>query len=324
MPLIQKSLFTVKHLVTHHLVACCLVAYCSLLALPIKSASAATDNQNHIVVTIKPLYSLVAHLTDGIETPVLLMKQAQSPHHYNMRPSERRLLANARMIVWIGPQMESYLNKVIQQQSVIKVQALQAKDIVLYTARNSDHQSSAHQSSGHLHSDHATVDPHIWLSAKNAIAISKHISEQLILNDPAHTEKYEHNLQNLITKITLTSAQTKSDLKTSIQPFIAHHDAFQYFEKEHGLNYIDSVTTGEETGTSLKQLKRIKEQIRNNNIQCVVFQPPRPDIINTITNQTTIKTAALDPLGLNIKNHKNAWFEIIEHTTLNFKHCLTP
>lgn len=314
MPLILKSLFILKYLAV-----CCL-----LLALPINSASAETDNSNHIVVTIKPLYSLVAHLTDGIETPVLLMKQAQSPHHYNIRPSERRLLANARMIVWIGPQMESYLTKVIQQQSVIKVQALQAKGIVLYTSRNSDHQPSAQQPSEHRHSEHDTIDPHIWLSAKNTIAISRHISEQLILSDPANTKKYEHNLRNLITKIILTSEQSKSELKTSTQPFIAHHDAFQYFEKEHSLNYIDSVITGEETGISLKQLSHIKEQIRNNNIQCMVFQPPKPDIIKTLTERTTIKTAALDPLGLDIKNHKNAWFEIIEHTTLNFKHCLTP
>ena len=69
-----------------------------------------------IVVTIKPLYSLVAQLTEGIEEPVLLMKTIQSPHHYNMRPSERRLLSDAKMVVWLGPNLESYLDKIIKQQ----------------------------------------------------------------------------------------------------------------------------------------------------------------------------------------------------------------
>ena len=75
------------------------------------------DKPGTIVVSIKPLYSLVAHLTEGISKPVLLMKQMQSPHHYHMRPSERRLLANAKIIIWTGPQMESYLNEIIQQAS---------------------------------------------------------------------------------------------------------------------------------------------------------------------------------------------------------------
>ena len=77
-------------------------------------AGSQAENPGKIVVTIKPLYSLVAQLTEGVEEPVLLMKQMQSPHHYTMRPSERRLLADARIIIWIGPQMESYLSKIIK------------------------------------------------------------------------------------------------------------------------------------------------------------------------------------------------------------------
>ena len=92
-----------------------LAGYFILFILP---TSAYAEIPGTIVVTIKPLYSLVAHLTDGITTPVLLMKQMQSPHHYNMRPSERRLLANARMIIWTGPQMETSLNKIIEQQEL--------------------------------------------------------------------------------------------------------------------------------------------------------------------------------------------------------------
>ncbi|NOQ89320.1 MAG: zinc ABC transporter solute-binding protein, partial [Gammaproteobacteria bacterium] len=102
---------------------------CLMLLIFSTAANASTQSAGSgaIVVTIKPLFSLVAHLTEGIHVPALLMKQAQSPHHYNMRPSERRLLANASMIVWVGPQMETYLSKVIQQQSSIEVQAIQAK-----------------------------------------------------------------------------------------------------------------------------------------------------------------------------------------------------
>ncbi len=300
-----------------------LTSYCFLILLTVSSAAWANNSERTIVVTIKPLYSLVAHLTEGIETPVLLMNQAQSPHHYNMRPSERRLLANAKMIVWIGPQMESYLNKVIQQQPAVKVQATQSSGINLLVARTADKNHHSDHSSDYQ-SIGTNIDPHIWLSPNNAVAISKHITEQLILNDSINSNKYSDNLEKLIIKIRRTSEQTTAELKSSTLPFIAYHDAFQYFENEYNLNYIDAIVSNEETGVSLKRLSHIKDQIKKNNIQCMVFQAPKPDIIDTITNQTSIKTVALDPLGLSIKDNKDAWFEIIQQITLNFKHCLTP
>jgi len=208
------------------------------------------ENTGPVVVTIKPLYSLVAQLTEGIEKPVLLMKQMQSPHHYTMRPSERLLLADARMIVWTGPQMETYLDKIIHQQDAVIVTAIQAKDIKLLDRRTK---------SGHLHAEeHAShgdlsLDPHIWLSTKNAIAISRHISQQLILTDPANRTRYENNLQQLEARINQLSAEINKDLENNKEPFIAFHDAYQYFEDENQLSHIDTISFDEEAGISFDE-----------------------------------------------------------------------
>ena len=302
-----------KHLITASLI---------IFAQPL---NAGTDKPGNIVVTIKPLYSLVAHLTEGINQPVLLMTQTQSPHHYNMRPSERALLAKARMIIWFGPQMESFLSKVIQQQenTTITVSAMQAKDLKLLAKRKKYSADENHTVSTYIPEAH-TIDPHIWLSAHNTIAISSHITESLISNDPKNAALYKKNLQQLITKINQTKVFIKSILENSSQPYIVYHDAFQYFENEYQLNYIDSINYDEETGTSLKHIRQIKTRIDKNNIQCLVYQPPKPAIIDTLTNQTSIKATALDPLGLNVNNNKNAWFELMQQLAIDFNHCLKP
>ncbi|NOQ89242.1 MAG: zinc ABC transporter solute-binding protein [Gammaproteobacteria bacterium] len=295
-----------------------LTACLILFTLPgITYATNSENNTGPIVVTIKPLYSLVAHLTDGIEQPLLLMKQMQSPHHYTMRPSERRLLSDARVIVWIGPQMESYLSKIIQQQNTIAISAMQANGLTLLDRRT---KNSPQHTADDAASD--SLDPHIWLSSQNAIAISKHISQQLILNDPENTYQYKDNLQKLVEKIARLSAEIKKSLNNSNRPFITYHDAFQYFEDENKLNYIDSISFDEETGVSLKHLRHIKTSIEKNNIHCLVYQPPEPDIIKTLTNKATIKAMALDPLGQNVSNDKEAWFEIMRDIAINFKNCL--
>ena len=270
-----------------------------------------------IVVTIKPLYSLVAQLSEGVQKPVLLMKQMPSPHHYTMRPSDRRLLANAGMIVWIGPQMESYLEKIIRQQDAIIVSAIQADGIKLLERRikNDSHHASEHATHDHL-------DPHIWLSSHNALAISKHIAQQLINNDPDNTARYEKNLQRLSNRISQLAAEIKTSLQNHPQPFITYHDAFQYFEQENQLHYVDSISFDEEAGTSLKHLRRIKSEIEKQHIQCLLYQAPEPDIIRTLTANTKIRAVAQDPLGLHVQNEKNAWFEIMRNMGVNFKRCL--
>ncbi len=299
-----------------------LVVVFILFILPGSAYAAIPDT---IVVSIKPLYSLVTHLTEGISKPVLLMKQMQSPHHYNMRPSERRLLANAKMIIWTGPQMESYLNKIIEQQSnsTIIVSAMQAENLKLLSKRNlHSHHRNEHTSATSSEELNMT-DPHIWLSADNSMAISKHIAALLIHYDPENTEQYNKNLETLLSKIEQMKSFIKTNLKGHNEPFIAYHDAFQYFEDENKLNYIDSINLSDETGVSLKHLHQIKRLIEQHNIQCLVYQAPKPAIIDTLISQNPIKAVALDPLGVNIDDDKNAWFEIMRQLTLNFNHCLS-
>ncbi len=285
-----------------------------------------TNMPGTIVVSIKPLYSLVAHLTEGISQPVLLMKQKQSAHHYNMRPSERRLLANASMIIWTGPQMEFWLNKIIKQQAndTAVVSAMQAKDLKLLNKRNlhshnhdHDHRPTANSEKQNM------IDPHIWLSTHNAAAISKHITASLIRYNPENTEQYHKNLETLLDKIEQTKDFIASNLTAKATPFIVYHDAFQYFEFEHALNYIDTINFNEDTGVSLKKLRKISRQIDQYNIQCLVYQAPRAAIIDALITQSGVKAVELGPLGMNVSDDKNAWFELMEQLALGFSSCLS-
>ena len=320
----------------------CLSACLLLLIVSTKTfaGSAEPAYSKNIVVTIKPLFSLVAHLTAGIHQPVLLLKNMQTPHHYNMRPSERRLLAKADIIVWLGPQLEPQLSKIIQQRNnqtdsirtssdqtgsvqTITISAMQAANLKLLSKRSKHSHEEDHPAAG-KYLEANMIDPHIWLSAHNAAQISRHISKDLIIHDPQNARQYEINLLQLLEKIEHTRNSIKTKLNGNRQPYIAFHDAFQYFEDEYKLNYIDSINHGDETGTSPKHLQQVKSHIETKNIQCLVYQPPRPAIINTLTRQTTINATVLDPLGLNVSDDKNAWFELMQQISTNFSACLNP
>ena len=85
-------------------------------------ASAANHPAPQVVVSIKPLYSLVAGLMQGVGKPQLLIKGGASPHGYSLRPSEAAALADAQLIVWVGPGLEGFLEKTLDGLSPTTMQ----------------------------------------------------------------------------------------------------------------------------------------------------------------------------------------------------------
>lgn len=289
-----------------------------LAFLPGVHAATVAQNAPSIVVSIKPLYSLTAHITEGVTTPVLLLQQAQSPHHYNLRPSQRRQLAQADVIIRVGPVLESFLDKVLKQQKGLLVDAWRSPGLELLTKRGR-HTHTDRPSPDHV----AQTDPHIWLSAHNATAISRYISQQLAAYDPAHANNYKANLEKLLERIDQTDAVVRAQLDNPQRPFISFHDAFQYFEKAYGLNRVSSINLDEETGSSLKHLRTISALIREQQIHCLVYQPPQPALVSSLRQSTGINAVALDPLGIDSRNDREAWFEIMQQLGAGFSRCLS-
>lgn len=141
-------------------------------------------------------------------------------------------------------------------------------------------------------------------------------------SDPKNKARYQGNLQRLSDRITQLSTKIDADLHDNRKPFITYHDAYQYFEDEHQLNHIDSISFDEEAGISLKHLHHIKASIEKHDIQCLLYQPPRPDIVDALTEKSQITAFALDPLGLDLDDEKEAWFQIMLTTAETFKQCL--
>jgi zinc transport system substrate-binding protein len=67
-----------------------------------------------VVVSIKPVHSLVAGAMQGVNDPVLLVKGTGSEHSYSLRPSEARSLQDADVVFWVGEKMETFLIKPLQ------------------------------------------------------------------------------------------------------------------------------------------------------------------------------------------------------------------
>jgi zinc transport system substrate-binding protein len=238
-----------------------------------------------------------------------------SPHHYSLRPSERRVLANSDLIFWVGPELESFMPRILNSldRSVSSVALIESPGLQQLPARTSHHHSKAH----------SRIDPHIWLSSGNAHVMIDEIANRLIALDVAHADAYEANRKRLHQRISETDEQIRRKLAGKTAAYLSYHDAYQYFELAYGLNNAGFVSRGDEISPSAKYVHELREIIRDQQLHCLFYEAPnRPDLVDTLTTGFDVAAFELDAIGIRLAAGEEAWFELMHKLAETYESCL--
>lgn len=300
-----------------------------ILCLWLLSMTPASATPPQVVVSIKPLHSLVSGVMEGIGRPELLVESGGSPHGYSLKPSEAKALAAADLIIWVGQDLESFLVKPLstlgkEAQQLRLAEALKSD---LLTRRQGGTWEAPEHKHQEDHQDHshsqrlttATADLHLWLSpplAKKIVALSAAKLSQL---DPVNTAIYNRNSEQLQARLEVLDSALEERLEpVKNVPYIVFHAAYQYFESTYGLNAVGSVTINPERKPGAKRLKAIQQKIRALDARCVFSEPQfESRLIQTIISETDARTGTLDPLGADIAAGPEAYFTLMNRLADN-------
>ncbi len=280
----------------------------------------------HIVVSTKPLHSLVSQISGELHQTELLLNNNQSPHHFQLRPSQKRMLARAQLFIFASSHIESFAQQLQATSDKLKfIELSKVPGLHKLELRSID--SHQHATSEHSkHSEHSDYDGHIWLSIENAIAVSTYISQYLSEAHPENALFYQQNLQQLIQKLTAVKQENLQLLKPHRNTaFLVYHDAYQYFEHENRLNEAHFVTSGAEHSPGIKRVSYLIQKVKDENIRCIFYEPPNiPSLVSVISQSTRVKLAPLDPLGSQIPEGEEHYINLIRNTAQTINKCLTP
>ncbi|MCU7813270.1 MAG: zinc ABC transporter substrate-binding protein, partial [Candidatus Thiodiazotropha sp. (ex Notomyrtea botanica)] len=166
-----------------------------VILLNLSSSALATPR---VVVSLKPIHSLVAGLMQGVAEPKLLLDDNQSPHNLSLKPSQIRMLSQADLIIWIGATLEPALSHLLQpnRYKAEVLSLLETPELLLLPVRDRkvwhSHGHASHQHEQPPESTGSTdqMDNHIWLSPENAARMVRHLTQRLIKLDGSNRSRY--------------------------------------------------------------------------------------------------------------------------------------
>ena len=290
--------------------------------LIISTTLASGADRPRVVASILPVHSLVAGVMEGAGTPALIVKGIGSAHLHTLRPSGARALERADLVFWVGPTLETFLEKPLKSLSgkASVVALVETPGLELLRSRKGGLWTRAGKAD---HAGERNVDPHIWLDPANAKKMVAAIRSALVRKDPLGGDIYRANARRLVHRLDALARDLEGLIAPVREvPYLVYHDGFQYFERRFGLNALGSVTASPERKPGPRRVRKIRELIEGGRVACV-FGGPRIPFIAILTEGSGTRSATLDPLGTGLTPGPDQYFAMMRANGASLVRCLS-
>jgi zinc transport system substrate-binding protein len=276
-----------------------------LLLLPSLPAGAV-----EVLASIHPLALIATAVVQGQGTVRQLVPDGVSSHDYALRPSDRVNLADAGIVLWVGPVHERFLVKLLNGSPARQVVAQSLPGLVRLPQRGLDDAAPLP----------GTLDAHLWLNPANAITIARALAEALAQIEPANAARYRANAASFATTTLAAQTRLKAQLAPlGARPYLAWHDAYQYLEAPLGLHFAGAVTAGHDQPAGARHMALVASRIRSQHIGCLLAEPGfDPALTSRIASGSPLKVISIDELFASATSYTQG----LENMAAGIRSCL--
>lgn len=251
----------------------------------------------NVVVSIKPIHSIVSNLMQDVGVPTLLLKGSQSAHNFHLRPSQLSLINRADLIISIHSKFETGLAKTLANLDV-------NKQIVM--------------------NSNTTYNNHSWLNISHMQALSQRITKKLGQIDPRNIKTYQKNLQLIQQKLAQLKYENNQKLAAYRNTQIAtFSNALLPFLNTNHLQNPIVITQTHGDRLSIYKAGNAKQQMKKQQVQCLLstIEIPKKRIA-ILAEGLSVNTASVDIIGFNINQGIQQYFQLMNTITNQVMQCL--
>jgi zinc transport system substrate-binding protein len=249
-----------------------------------------------VVVSIPPQAEFAEKVGgDKVQVAVMVPPEA-SPHTYEPAPSQLKEVSKAKMYAKVGSGVEfelAWMDKIISiNKEMLVVNCSEGIELI-----EGEHDGEHHEYEGEH--EHHGIDPHIWLSPRNAKKMVENIYQGLIQIDPADQEYYAKNKEKYLQELDeLDNEITRSLSEKKNTKIMVYHPAWAYFARDYGLEQIPIEEEGKEP--TPQGIADLIKQAEENNIT-VIFASPQfsTKSAEVVAEEIGGEVVLIDPLEKN-------------------------
>lgn len=279
-----------------------------LIGCGVKAESTAqnvTNDKLTVMVSIYPLKEFAEKIGGDKVEVTCLVPENMEPHDYEPKAKDFGELTKSRVFVYNGLGMETWVDKV---NEVIK-----DKNVVIVDS-----------SAGvEVRKEEEAVDPHIWLSLKNAEIQSENIKNTFVKIDEKNKDYYEENYNKFKAELETVYNEYKPKFDTlDKKNFITGHAAFGYLCRDFGLTQKSVENLFAEGEPTPKQLEDLIKFCAENNIKTIFSESlASPKVSQTLAKE--VKAEVVPILTLEAKEDGKDYIEAMRYNLDEIYRCLS-
>lgn len=264
----------------------------------------------NVVVSIKPVHSIVAGLMKDIGQPTLLIKDGQTPYDFKLNALDKKKLAESTLVIWVGPELELSIQPAISQlpDTVEVIELLSSPGMKILPSRQ--------------HPD--SRDPFFWMDDRNVMIMLDELTELLIRLDPARSHVYARNRREMLTPLRRIDREYEYGYKGMKAGLgVMYFDTLRYFEQAYALKTLGRVSGSPRDAEQATYLLKVRSQISDQQAACLFIDKSMPARnIELLTQGQQINIGELDTLGLRLKAGPGLYLKLMQYNTDVIKQCL--
>ena len=262
-----------------------LLTSAAVLAVSLAAPAAArSDRPIPVTATFSILGDMVKRIGGERVAVTTLVGANGDAHVYQPTPTDARIVSETQILVVNGLQFEGWLDRLIAASGFrgVRVVATDGVEPISFGG---------------------AFDPHAWQSLGNAIAYVDNITAALAQADPANAADFHRNRAAYVADIETLDAEIRGNvasLPADRRVVVTSHDAFQYFSRDYGLEFVAPQGLSTESEASAKDVAALVRQIRERGIRAVFIENVAdPRLLKQIADETgTIIGGTLYPDAL--------------------------
>ncbi|HEY9609828.1 metal ABC transporter solute-binding protein, Zn/Mn family [Allocoleopsis sp.] len=248
-----------------------------------------------VVATSSVLCDITEKIAQDTVDLTCLIPAGTDPHVYAPKPSDRKAIEQANLILYNGYGFEADLIKLIQSTNNSAPKVAVGEIAVSKPLKGEEHEHESREKAA-VEQEHGEFDPHVWHDAKNGVRMVEVVLDNLKKLSPKDDAKYISNTEKITRELTQLDTWIKSEISTipaKQRKLVTTHDSMGYYAVAYGIpieGALQGISTDEKPTAG--RVKELVDEIKKASVPTIFAEATiNPKLIETVSREAQVNVS---------------------------------